>query len=342
VVVDVVRRLVVVREPAGFVAVFLLDRFAAGFAAAGFAAAGLAAGVFAAALVDRVAGFVAGFVADFAAVFGFAAGLRVVLAAAGLAVAAVAGFAAAAGLALAGREAAALAAVARFDAGFRAVVAGFRVVAAAGFVAGLAAVAFDTGARRRAGLRLAGAFLAAGAVLTGVTAVAAWAAAAKTPFAAPPMASPTLLAAEPAAEVATDAILDASEVTSAAASSACFRRFAISAAAWGPRAAATWRSRFDSVFRAAASPFSSLRSSLAAAFGNGVTTPLASTMTPETASITISIRPLFDADPSPLLAIDGPPLTWGGSVVTDRRRKQSLPRSARLPASRTLGSLTKW
>ena len=126
-----------------------------------------------------------------------------------------------------------------------------------------------------------------------MTAPAAWAAAAATPLAAPPMASPTVLTAEltaePAAEAASEAILDATDVTSEAASSACLRRLAISSAAFGPCAAASWRSRFDSVLRAAARLFSSLRSSFVAAFDNGVTTPLASTMTPETVSMTMPV-----------------------------------------------------
>jgi hypothetical protein len=60
--------------------------------------------------------------------------------------------------------------------------------------------------------------------------------------------------------------------------------------------------------RAEARLFSSFRNSLIAALGSGVTTPFASTITPDTVSMTMPVRPLFDADPSPLLAIDGPPL----------------------------------
>ena len=47
---------------------------------------------------------------------------------------------------------------------------------------------------------------------------------------------------------------------------------------------------------------------------------LTSTITPETASMTIPVRPPVEPDPSPLFAIDRPPLTWGGAVEKDRRQ----------------------
>lgn len=328
-------------------------------AAAGFAAA--AAG-FAAALVVRVAGLaaVALVVVDFAAVFRLATGLRVVFLTVGLAVdgvvtpdatgaAAEAPVATTAGVAAAGFVAADfaaddLAAVERFTAGFRVVLrtAGLGVVDPAGTAVGLAAVllaaaallaaaVFDAGVRRRAGLRAVVDVLAAGAVRPGVTAVAARPAAAVTLFAAPPIASPTVLTAEPTLDAASEAIRVAKAATSAPASSACLRRLASSLAPFGPWAAAIWRSRFDSVLRADARRFSSFLSSFSAALGSGVTTPFASTTTPDTVSMTMPARPLVDSDSSPLMAIDGPPL-WG-RVGRDGPSPETKSATFRKPAS---------
>ncbi len=149
--------------------------------------------------------------------------------------------------------------------------------------------------------------------LPGDTAFAAFDAADPTPFAdrltAPRAAPPTELAADPAAVVAIDAIRAAIEATSDAASAACFERLATSLRPFEPWAAASCRSRFASVLRAAARRFSSLCNSLAALFESGVTTPLASTMTSVTVSMTTPVRLLPGADPSSTLAIDRPPFS---------------------------------
>ena len=275
----------------------------AGLATAGLAVAGLAAvaalepeaGV-RAVLFPAVDGFgvvrgfaVVGFVGGFALVVGFA-----LAAAEGAAIAGVAPALAAADLGVAVRR---------------------RGVAAAAFRADFGAVA----AVLEAVVDVAAVF----GVRTGVTAWAAWAAADPTPRAASPTvvaaepaaeptpraASPTVLAAEPAAEPASPAIFAASLATSASAATACLRRFAISLRPFEARAAASCLSRFDSVFRADVSRFSSRRSSLAALLESGVTAPLASTTTSDTASIAVPARLLPDADASSRLAIVRPPFS---------------------------------
>ena len=130
--------------------------------------------------------------------------------------------------------------------------------------------------------------------------------------AAPPTAPPTAPAADEPAETAldaapaaSDATLDASVATSDSDSATSFRRFATSFLPLPATALASCLTRFDSVFRAAASFFSTFRSSFAALFGSGATTPLASTMTSATVSTTTPRRPLFP--PSSRFAIDRPP-----------------------------------
>jgi hypothetical protein len=321
----------VVLVPPAFVVfvVFVVFRLVAGFRAVVFAVADSgAASLFEAAAL--AAGLRPALVAD----RGLAAGLRGLFGTAGVD---------ATGVCAAAGDAAPAPAVAVVDADFadvrlvarvaRVAVAVFRVVALGAFARDAReAAVFAPVVRRRVGLRVR-------AILSGVTASAAWTAAATTPFAAPPtpfaappIASPTVLAAEPADEVASDAIRLASEATSDAASSARWRRLAITLAPRGAWAAASWRSRFDSVLRAASRRFSSLRSSFVAAFGSGVTAPFASTTTPETVSTTISVRVLFRADPSPPLAIERPPL-WGRTGRDGPSPSESLPRSASLPAT---------
>jgi transcriptional regulator len=153
----------------------------------------------------------------------------------------------------------------------------------------------------------------------GVRTWLAWTAADPTVRAAPPIAPPTAPAAEDPAETAVDAALDAADAADAARpatfvasaatsdsdSATCLRRFATSFLPLPATAVASCLTRFASVFRAAASCFSSLRSSLPALLDSGVTTPLASTMTSATVSTTTSRRPLLP--PSSRLAIDRPP-----------------------------------
>jgi hypothetical protein len=312
------RRVVVAFLPAAFVVGLVAVCLAAGFRAVVVDADVDAPAVFAA------AGFAAGLVAGFFDVeepadrraAGFAAGFRGVFAAAGVEDAA--------GDADPAPAAAVVAVEPELDAGrvaalrvVRRVVAVLRVAGRPGFAREadvLAAVV-----RRRV------VCLVVEVDLLGVTAPAASAAAAATPFAAPPIASPTLLAADAADDVAIEAILPASEATSDAAASACRRRFAI-ALARGCWAAASCRSRLDSVLRAASSRFSSLWSSLVAACGSGVTAPFASTTTPETVSMTLSVRLFFRPDPSPRLAIDRPPV-WRRIGRDGPSPSESLPRS---------------
>jgi len=291
--------------------------------AGGFRAVVLNANVDAAA-VFAAAGFAAGLVARFFDVVELEDRLAAGLAAGFRAVFAVADVEAAAGSADAAPAAAVGAVEPELDArpvgGLRAVrlvVAAFRVVGRPGLAR--EADVFAAVVRRRVGR------LVVEVALLGVTASAAWTAAAATPFAAPPIASPTLLAADAADDVAIDAILPASDTTSDAASSACRRRLAI-ALARGCWAAASCRSRLDSVLRAASRRFSSLWISFVAAFGSGVTAPFASTTTPETVSMTLSVRLFFRPDPSPRLAIDRPPV-WRRIGRDGPSPTESLPRS---------------
>ena len=175
---------------------------------------------------------------------------------------------------------------------------------------------------------------AASACRIGVRTWLACTAADPTVRAAPPTAPPTAPAADEPAETAldaapaaSDATLDASVATSDSDSATCFRRFATSFLPLPATALASCLTRFDSVFRAAASFFSTFRSSFAALFGSGATTPLASTMTSATVSTTTPRRPLFP--PSSRFAIDRPPACPMRSRPTTRTAgptERSLPR----------------
>jgi hypothetical protein len=200
--------------------------------------------------------------------------------------------------------------VARAVAAF-AVVPAFAVVAAFAVAGVLARLREPGGRPRRRGVALVS---VAGGVRCriGVTTWVACTAAEPTVRAAPPTAPPTASAAEDAAETALDAAAaareatrEASPATSDSDSATCFRRFATSLRPFVATAVASWRTRLLSVLRAAASCFSSLRSSLAALFDSGLTAPLASTMTSATVSTTTSRRPLLP--PSSRFAIDRPP-----------------------------------
>ena len=209
------------------------------------------------------------------------------------------------------------------------VAAGFAVVAAFAVVAGLAVVEVLVRLREPGGRpRRRGAAVASGAAglrcRIGVTTWLACTAAEPTVRAAPPTAPPTASAAVDAAdtaldaaEAASEATFDASPATSDSDSATCLRRFATSFRPLLATAVASCRTRLLSVLRAAASCFSSLRSSLPALLDSGVTTPLASTMTSATVSTTTSRRPLLP--PSAPFAIDRPP---------------ALPRSASAPRGR--------
>lgn len=200
---------------------------------------------------------------------------------------------------------AALAAVARVE-GLEAVEA-FEVVAV---VAVFGRLREPGGRPRRRG---AGVAAAAGlGCRSGVTTWLACTAADPTVRAAPPTAPPTASAAEDAADTAVDAAAAANEATrdarcatSDSDSATCLRRFATCLRPFVATAVASCRTRLLSVFLAAASCFSSLRSSLPALLESGATTPLASTITSATVSTTTSRRP-FDP-PSPRFAIDDPP-----------------------------------
>jgi hypothetical protein len=274
------RALVVVLR--GVVAGFAVDDAGLAFDSAGFAvdAAGLAFDA-ADALVD-VAGFrvPAGFLAAGDG-FGFeaAAAFRV----------AVGGFVAAAVDpavfvdAFAGAD---LAEAGRFGAGRRRVAAGLR--AAAGFDVVDAAVPDVRAPRPLSGPPI-------GTTLTGETASTACAAAAPTSLAAPLTRSPTVSAALPAADAARLAILPAIAATSRAASAARFVLFETCFRPLVPWAAASWATRFASVFLAPASRFSSFWSSLNARLDTGFTASLA----PSTRWVMASTRASLALPPFP-------------------------------------------
>jgi hypothetical protein len=214
----------------------------------------------------------------------------------------------------------------------------FRVrTVAAGFAAGVAAAAGfgrlrEPGGRPRrrgavAAVAAAGAAFvvppAASECRIGVRTWLACTAAVPTVRDARPTAPPTAPAADEPAETAVDAAdepaeaavdaaaaareatLDPRAATSDSDSANCRRRFATSFLPLPATALASCFTRLDSILRAAASFFSTFRSSLAALFGSGVTTPLASTTTSATVSTTTSRRPLLP--PSSRFAIDHPP-----------------------------------
>ena len=236
-----------------------------------------------------------------------AAGLAAVVLAAGAAevrfrAAAAAGFAAGFGAGVP-RVVAVAAEAGAAEVRFRgAAAAGFAAVAGAGFFATGFLAGFDAAFARAGGDDAGGET----DVRTGVTAWLAWAAADPTLRAAPDVAPVTVSAADPAAEDASAATRDARDATSLSAAAACRRRLVTCLRPFVPRATASWRRRFASVFRAAASRFSSLCSSLAAPFDSGLTAPVASTMTSATVSITTPVRLLLAPAPSSPLAIDRP------------------------------------
>jgi hypothetical protein len=146
------------------------------------------------------------------------------------------------------------------------------------------------------------------------------------PLTAPPTASAADVPAETAEEAAaaaSDATFEASAATSDSDSATCFRRFATSLRPLLATAVASCLTRLASVFRAAASCFSSFRSSLAALFESGLTAPLASTMTSATVSTTASRRPLLP--PSSRFAIERPPALPRGPVPAPRGHRPGPP-----------------
>jgi hypothetical protein len=309
----------VVRRAAGLAAVL------AGFLAAGFLAAGFFAAVEVAADLAVAAFGAAGF-----AVAGFGG--------AGFAGVDADGTVVVAALAVDGFRVAVLRVAGFRTAGFLA--AGFRtaglvdagVAAAAGAATGAAGAVLAAArviralADRRAGARrrlvvvdfAAVEAVRVAGVRTGATAWLAWAAADPTLRAAPEAAPDTVSAADPAADAARAAIRAASPATSVSASDTWRRRLATCFRPLVPRAAASWRIRLVSVFRADASRFSSLCSSLAALLDSGLTAPAASTTTSETVSMTTPVRLLFAPTPSSPLAIDRPP--FSGARPERRRR----------------------